>query len=102
MLARLSLSRTFYHQYHWPYSDCGVLEDNSLVIDLPDRSIFDTLVQSNYTYTRKACLSVCTQVKTTQECGCNSRRINYKVPNVSSCSPAHELNCALDKWNSVE
>ena len=102
MLARLSISRTFYHQYQWPYSDCGVLEDGSLVIDLKYRSIFDIVVQSKYTYTRKACLSVCTQVKTSSVCGCNSRRIDYKVPNVVACSLADELNCALDIWNSVE
>ena len=103
MAVSLNIYRTFYHQYQWPYSDCGVLEDNSLDIDLPDRSIFDILVEqhANYPYTRKMCLVICTQVMTSRVCGCNTRRIGYQVPNISVCSLADELTCALNLWNSA-
>ena len=103
MAVSLNIYRTFYHQYPWPYSDCGVLEDNSLVIDLPDRTLFDILVEqhANYPYTRKMCLVICTQVMTSSLCGCNTRRIEYQVPNISVCSLADELTCVLDLWNSA-
>ena len=102
MAASINVYRTFYHQYPWPYSECGVLEDNSLVIDLPDRSIFDIVVHYNYSYTRKGCLSICTQVKTSELCGCNTRRIGYQVPNIQACSIVDELICAVNVWSSVE
>ena len=100
---KLTISRKFYHQYPSPYSNCGVRNDNSLAIDLPDRQIFDLLIESNYSYTRKACLSLCAQVRTTQVCNCNSNRINYKMANFTDCSLEIELNCAQQNvWNQIE
>ena len=60
------------------------------------------MIQDKYPYTRKACLSVCTQVKTSELCGCNTRRIEYKLPNITTCSMADELGCAVDLWNSAK
>ena len=103
--SRLRISRSFYNQYPKPYSDCGVLEeDNKLVVELADRSIFDMVVESNRErpYTRKACLSACTQVRTVQVCGCNTRRIDFEVNSAEACSMEEELNCALGVWQASE
>ena len=79
-------------------------EDNKLVVELADRSIFDMVVESNRErlYTRKACLSACTQVRTVQVCGCNTRRIYFEVNSAEACSMKEELNCALGVWQASE
>ena len=105
MQSRVRISRSFYHQHQQPYSDCGVLEeDNKLVVELADRSIFDMVVESNRErpYTRKACLSACTQVRTVQVCGCNTRRIDFEVSSAEACSLDEELHCALGVWQASE
>ena len=53
-------------------------------------------------YTRKACLSACTQVRTVQVCGCNTRRIDFKVSSAEACSLDEELDCALGVWQASE
>ena len=104
MSVRLTVSRAFYHQYPAPYSNCAVLaEDNSLAVNLPDRRMFDLVVDANYSYTRKACLSVCAQVRTSEVCGCNSNRIGFKVADLTDCPLGVELECAQDEvWNQIE
>ena len=92
--------RSFYHQYPAPYSDCAVLEDNSLKADLADRSIFDQVVQTNSSYTQNTCFSFCAQEMTTKQCKCNSQRIGYKVTGVSYCDMETEFDCAENVWNS--
>ena len=73
---RITLTRTFYEQYHQPYSECGVLaEENALVVELPDHAeMFKLTVEGSsgggereranrkeYAYTRKSCMAVCAQ-----------------------------------------
>ena len=47
---QVNIDRHFYHQHDDPYSECGVLEDNSLVVNLADRSIFDEVIATNSSY----------------------------------------------------
>ena len=105
MQSLLCVSRSFYYQYPQPYSDCGVLEeDNKLVVQLADRTIFDMVAEATAErpYTRKACLSTCTQMRTVQVCGCNTRRISFQESSAEACSMDEELNCALGVWKASE
>ena len=97
---QVNVDRHIYHQYEHPYSECGVLENNSLVINLADRTIFDQVIATNSSYTRQTCLAFCTQMLTTRRCGCKSNRLAYNVTNVSYCLGKHELGCAATVWNS--
>ena len=96
---RLSISRHFYRQAEWPYSTCSVLEDNSLAVDLEDRSIFDEVLATNASYTQNTCLSFCTQVMITRRCGCKSNRIGYNVTGYNYCGITDELGCAASVMN---
>ena len=81
----INLHRLTYKQYQQPYSDCSVLEDNTLVAPLDDRSVFDLVEATGYAYTRKTCYMVCRQVLVTQTCGCNSYDIQYRLANFDLC-----------------
>ena len=97
---QVNIDRHFYHQYEYPYSECGVLEDNSLVINLADRSIFDKVIATNSSYTRQTCLAFCTQMLTARRCGCQSNRLALNSTSVAYCSMRDELGCAATVWNS--
>ena len=103
---KLSINRQFYKQYPWPYSECAVLEDNSLVADFPlkDRFVFNEVVAVTHSYTRKTCLSFCAQLTIVRRCGCKSSLIGYDVPhaNVSCCSMSDELGCAARVWHAID
>ena len=100
LMTKVSVDRYFYHQHVNPYSECGVLEDNSLAINLADRSIFDEVIATNSSYTRQTCLAFCTQILISRRCGCQSNRFAYNVANVPYCSMKDELGCAEEVWNS--
>ena len=94
--------RRFYHQHPHPYSECGVMEDNSLVVGLKDRFVFDEVVKTGYAYSRHTCFEFCTQLLTSQWCECNSKRVAFKVNNVTDCSISIELNCAKGVWEDYQ
>ena len=81
----VNIQRHTYNQYQQPYSECSVLEDNTLVTPLDDRTVFDLVVSTGYAYTRKTCFMVCRQFLITRTCGCNSYAIDYRVPNFGTC-----------------
>ena len=82
---QIVIKRNTYNQYEHPYSECTVLEDNTLIVQLADRSIFDRVVKTGYAYSRKVCYMVCEQVMITRICGCNSYRLSYQVEGFNSC-----------------
>ena len=94
--------RRFYHQHPHPYSECGVMEDNSLVVGLKDRFVFDEVVKTGYAYSRHTCFEFCTQLLTSQWCECNSKRVAFKVNNVTDCSISIELNCVKGVWEDYQ
>ena len=96
-------ARFFYKQQLAPYSACGVLEeDNALVVELADRSLFDSVIEqldnSSSTYTKSACVSLYAQKMTVERCGCNSQRIGFKWSDASECNAEAELGCAARVW----
>ena len=59
---RVILQRNTYNQYQKPYSDCVVLEDDTLVEPVPNRTLYDQIVkQSGFAYSRKTCYALCNQ-----------------------------------------
>ena len=103
---KITISRHFYKQYPWPYSECAVLEDNSLVDGYPlhDRFVFDEVIAviNSSSYTRTTCVSFCAQLMIVHSCGCKSNWIAYDAPhaNVSYCSMSEELDCAASVWHA--
>ena len=75
---------TTFNRYNYPYSECTVLEDNTLVVALEDRTLFDRVIQTGFAYSRQACLDVCEQTLMSQSaCGCvayDSSFSNYIFP----------------------
>ena len=100
IMTKVTVDRHFYHQYEHPYSECGVLEDKSLVINLADRTNFDQVIATNSSYTRQTCLAFCTQMLTARRCGCQSNRLSFNVTSVAYCSMRDELGCAATVWSS--
>ena len=101
LAAHIALRRTAYHAYPWPYSECTVLDDNSLVVDLTDRSLFDKVVNTYARYSRRACLLVCSQVVTVERCGCNSLYIDYQEAGFDECDYALECVYEATQVNST-
>ena len=66
----IEVKKNSYIQYPAPYSDCQVLENNELIEDLLDRSIFDMVLATNYSYSRDICLTICKQQLNKEVCGC--------------------------------
>ena len=95
-------ARRLYHQHSHPYSECGVLEDNSLVVDLNDRYVFDEVVKTGSAFSRHTCFEFCTQLMTSQMCECNSKRVDFKVNNVTECSISAELSCVKSLWQDYQ
>ena len=93
------ISRKFYNQYPSPYSICGVRDDLSLAVELPDRFLFDQVIQSTSTYTQKSCFLFCTQQLTNKLCGCQSNRIAYNITGAAYCPIQQELTCAIKVAN---
>ena len=79
------IKRNTYNQYQYPYSDCTVLEDNTLAVPLDDRSIFDRVVNTGYSYSRQLCFMVCEQLLITEQCNCSSYRHSYQVEGFELC-----------------
>ena len=80
---KLSINRNFYRQAEWPYSTCSVREDNSLAVELLDRSIFDAVLATNASYRQNTCIAFCAQLMIIRRCGCKSNRIGYNVTGYS-------------------
>ena len=92
-------TRKFYNQHPSPYSSCGVRDDLSLAVELPDRFLFDQVIQSTSTYTQKSCFLFCTQQLTNKLCGCQSNRIAYNITGAAYCPIQQELTCAIKVAN---
>ena len=74
----INIKKNVYKQYQYPYSDCSVLADNSLVVDLENRSIFDQTVNANsWPYTRDVCLRFCSDYTRDMFCKSNQYYFAY-------------------------
>ena len=67
-----SVERTFYRQYNaWPYSysECHVDLNGELIGGksvLEDSFLYDQVIATNYTYSRRTCVTLCAQLMTTK------------------------------------
>ena len=68
-----------------PYSNCVVLDDNTLTVPIANRTMFDLTVQQGYVYTQQFCISVCLQILIIKICDCNSFDNFYVVSNKKFC-----------------
>ena len=73
----IKVKRNSYNQYPAPYSECQVLEDNELTEDLFDKSIFDLVLATNYSYSRDICLTICSQLIYKKVCDCQAYDAYY-------------------------
>ena len=80
----IKVRRNSYNQYPAPYSDCQVLESNELTEELFDKSIFDLVLATNYTYSRDICLTICSQFINKKVCGCQAYDAYY-IDGVKFC-----------------
>ena len=55
----ITVKRTIYEQHQWPYSNCSVLDDNSLIVDLEDKSLFDQTINNSIQYSQRLCIIYC-------------------------------------------
>ena len=87
--------RQFYTQYQTPYSECNVLEDNTLAVgNLPDSTFFDGVVNTGYAYAQSTCFSFCQQKITAQKCHCIALNIAYTIDGYDYCLNENETRCA--------
>ena len=88
----IKVNKNSYNQYPTPYSDCQVLEDNTLTEDILDRSIFDMVLATNYSYTRDVCLIICNQLVNKESCGCQAYD-NYILSGIEFCTEYFDSPC---------
>ena len=77
--ARIGVKRSFYSQFNaWPhsYSECGVDENDKLLVDGTTRHLFERVREANYTYSQETCIAFCAQLMIEHSCGCMS----YTMP----------------------
>ena len=93
------INRVFTKQYEKPYSDCVVLEENRLIDEsLADRSLFDQVVKTGYSYSQSACLTLCQQEFIAKDCGCLSPGIYYTIADLDWCYEKNQSKCADQKY----
>ena len=83
-----SIQRSIYTQYNaWPYtySECSVDEKGELMQPLVDSSLYDRLLESNFTYFRYACIELCYQKNIVERCNCSSYLFRMKVGDFDNC-----------------
>ena len=96
----IDIKRTSYEQYPSPYSSCEVLDDGKntlLASDQLDRSIFDIVVTTNYSYTRDTCLAACKQLLNNKTCTCQNQE-NFVLADTKFCRvrfPSDTFQCPL-------
>ena len=91
--------RNSYDQCPMPYSACGVLDDNTLIESLFDRSIFDMVLATNYSYSRDICLKICNQVLNKQTCGCQTYD-SYLLSGTKLCE--ENVVCTLENVSAFD
>ena len=95
---RISFSRSFYEQFNeWPYaySECRVNGQNKLMgPPLNDRSLFEQVIATDYSYSRSMCILFCAQLETTRACGCNNYVIPNPVEGYDFCTMPSQKKCA--------
>ena len=85
---KLSVERKQFKQFNqWPYlySDCLVNEDNTLLKQLDDSSLFEQVIDGNYSYSQDVCLLYCYNYYTSLVCNCSAYWIRWRIPSFAYC-----------------
>ena len=87
--------RSFYNQYPAPYSDCTVLDDNTLTRPIQNHTEFDELVRTGYLYTQNDCFALCKQHIILSRCQCRTSFTGSLAANSSTtyCSSKSQGEC---------
>ena len=96
MGANIVVNRLFSSQHQSPYSDCTVLEDNTLSdagASLSDTELVNAVLNTSYDYSRLNCFSYCKQLLNVAHCGCLDMSVNYQIGNKSFCLNERQLEC---------
>ena len=88
--------RYFFDKYEMPYSECSVLDNNQIAsgYTLEDRSLFDAVVNTGYTYAQSTCILFCQQRLLVQHCKCLSSTIMYQVSEYGLCMTPEQNDCS--------
>ena len=85
---RVRVVRNVYKQFNeWPYaySACTVGPNNELIKPLTDRSLFDQVLATNYTYAQDTCLLACFQRLVSQNCNCTVYWVDFRLDGYDRC-----------------
>ena len=91
-----SIKRSIFEQYNaWPftYSECSVDEKGELMQPLADSSLYDRLLESNFTYFRYACHELCYQTGIAEMCNCSCYQVRMNVGDYDYCFPPATSAC---------
>ena len=100
----IDVKRYSYNQYTYPYSDCTVSEDNELSGGEPlsDSSLFEqTVLYSNFSYSRAVCLFACAQYYIVRQCNCTMGSLGFTGDGQNMCLSADKYACAFTFYSSV-
>ena len=99
----IDVKRYSYNQYTYPYSECTVSEDNELSGEpLSDSSLFDqTVLASNFSYSRSVCLLACAQYHIVRECNCTFCSLGFTGDGQNMCLSQERYACAFKFYSSV-
>ena len=82
--------RILYSQTQYPYSTCSVIESftntaqTTLTQPLADRTLFDQVVKTGYSYTKDTCVNFCMQKLIFKHCRCITAVIAYNLSSSSN------------------
>ena len=90
------VERSFYRQLEKPFSECGVLDDQTLVDNtVVDTFLFDATRRTGFAYERRTCVDFCYQLFLAKECNCLDRSILF---NVTDANTGHSYaDCLTDE-----
>ena len=99
----INVKRYSNNQYTYPYSECTVSEDNELSGEpLSDSSLFDqTVLASNFSYSRSVCLLACAQYHIVRECNCTFCSLGFTGDGQNMCLSQERYACAFKFYSSV-
>ena len=93
----LAIERTFFSKIAAPYSDCKDLSSYS-------SSLYDFIIQTNFSYRQSDCLDLCIQQNIMSECGCYYLKYPSLNTEIDPCLNLSQFNCAnnqIDIFESV-
>ena len=85
---------TQFNQWPYEYSECTVNADNSLIRPLEDTSFVEATIRLNSSYTRDACLYLCSQLVIAEACNCTNYYMDgLKLDNYEYCLTVAQTTC---------